>query len=240
MEYYDDETLKLLEQGIDPIHFPGLRTSITSQDSMAINLDPEPKVILSASGMCEAGRIRHHLKHNLWRPQSTILFVGYQSEGTLGRKLLNGATSVKLFGEEIQVNAKIEQMDGISGHADQAMLLKWLEAMTYKPKKVFVNHGGDAVTDDFAALIREKLLMDAEAPYNGSVFDLTTMQWLSLGFRTHLEKRKVSVRTNVVFQRLYQAGRRLLNVIEKNRGLANRELAKFADQVTALCDKWDR
>ena len=112
MEYYDDETLDLLSRGIDPIHFPGLRTSTTSQESMAINLDPEPKVILSASGMCEAGRIRHHLKHNLWRPQSTILFVGYQSEGTLGRKLLDGAKSVKLFGEEIQVNAKIEQMDG--------------------------------------------------------------------------------------------------------------------------------
>ena len=234
------ETLDLLAAGIDPIHFPGLRTSITSQDSMNINLDPEPKVILSASGMCEAGRIRHHLKHNLWRPQSTILFVGYQSEGTLGRKLLNGASSVKLFGEEIQVNAKIEQMDGISGHADQSMLLKWLSAMTYKPKKVFVNHGDDTVTDTFAALIREKLSMDAEAPYNGSAFDLEAMQWVSMGFRTKVEKRKVSVRTNAVFQRLYQAGRRLLNVIEKNRGLANRELAKFADQVTALCDKWDR
>ena len=240
MEYYDQETLDLLAAGIDPIHFPGLRTSITSQDSMNINLDPEPKVILSASGMCEAGRIRHHLKHNLWRPQSTILFVGYQSEGTLGRKLLNGASSVKLFGEEIQVNAKIEQMDGISGHADQSMLLKWLSAMTYKPKKVFVNHGDDTVTDTFAALIREKLSMDAEAPYNGSAFDLEAMQWVSMGFRTKVEKRKVSVRTNAVFQRLYQAGRRLLNVIEKNRGLANRELAKFADQVTALCDKWDR
>ena len=240
MEYYDQETLDLLAAGIDPIHFPGLRTSITSQDSMNINLDPEPKVILSASGMCEAGRIRHHLKHNLWRPQSTILFVGYQSEGTLGRKLLNGANSVKLFGEEIQVNAKIEQMDGISGHADQSMLLKWLSAMTYKPKKVFVNHGDDTVTDTFAALIREKLSMDAEAPYNGSAFDLEAMQWVSMGFRTKVEKRKVSVRTNAVFQRLYQAGRRLLNVIEKNRGLANRELAKFADQLRALIDKWDR
>lgn len=240
MEYYDQETLDLLAAGVDPIHFPGLRTSITSQDSMNINLDPEPKVILSASGMCEAGRIRHHLKHNLWRPQSTILFVGYQSEGTLGRKLLNGVSSVKLFGEEIQVNAKIEQMEGISGHADQSMLLKWLSAMTHKPKKVFVNHGGDTVTDSFAALIREKLSMDAEAPYNGSIFDLETMEWLAMGFRTKMEKRKVSVRTNAVFQRLYQAGRRLLNVIEKNRGLANRELGKFADQVTALCDKWDR
>ena len=240
MEYYDDETLDLLSRGIDPIHFPGLRTSTTSQESMAINMDPEPKVILSASGMCEAGRIRHHLKHNLWRPQSTILFVGYQSEGTLGRKLLDGAKSVKLFGEEIQVNAKIEQMDGISGHADQSMLLNWMAAMTHKPKKVFVNHGSDAVTDTFAALLREKLQLDAEAPYNGSCFDLTAMEWVSLGFRTHVEKRKVSVRTNAVFQRLYQAGRRLLNVIEKNRGLANRELAKFADQVTALCDKWDR
>lgn len=236
MDYYDDETLRLLAGGIDPLHFPGLRTSITSQDSVNINLDPAPKVILSASGMCEAGRIRHHLKHNLWRPESTILFVGYQSEGTLGRKLLDGAKSVKLFGEEIQVAARIARMEGISGHADQRMLCGWLAAMPEPPKKVFVNHGGDGVTDQFALLIREKLGWDAEAPYNGSCFDLAAMEWLSQGFRTKLKKKPAR---NPVFDRLYQAGQRLLRLIEQSRGLSNRELGKFADQVNELCKKWE-
>lgn len=236
MDYYDDETLRLLAGGIDPLHFPGLRTSITSQDSVNINLDPAPKVILSASGMCEAGRIRHHLKHNLWRPESTILFVGYQSEGTLGRKLLDGAKSVKLFGEEIQVAARIARMEGISGHADQRMLYGWLAAMPEAPKKVFVNHGGDGVTDQFALLIREKLGWDAEAPYNGSCFDLAAMEWLSQGFRTKLKKKPAR---NPVFDRLYQAGQRLLRLIEQSRGLSNRELGKFADQVNELCKKWE-
>lgn len=239
MEYYDAETLHLLEQGIDPLHFPDLRISVTSQDSVNINLDPTPKVILSASGMCEAGRIRHHLKHNLWRPQSTILFVGYQSEGTLGRRLLDGAKSVKLFGEEIQVCARIARMDGISGHADQGMLLDWLSAMPEAPQKVFVNHGGDGVTDQFAQLIRDRLGWDAEAPYNGGCYDLTASVWLSQGFRTQLAKKRRET-FSPVFERLYQAGQRLLRIIEQNRGLSNRELGKFADQLTALCSKWER
>lgn len=241
MEYYDEETLELLKNGTDPLSFPGLHTAVTAQDSMNINLDPVPKVILSASGMCEAGRIRHHLKHNLWRPQSTILFVGYQSPGTLGRKLLDGAKSVRLFGEGIQVNAQIAQMDGISGHADQAILLDWLGAMTRKPEKVFVNHGENETTDQFAQIIRTRLNLDAEAPYNGSIFDLDTMCALAPGFRTRLTRRKTyGVRVNPAFERLYQAGRRLMNVIEQNRGLTNRELRKFADQILLLCDKWEK
>ena len=241
MDYYDEDTLALLAQGVDPLCFPDLRTSVSVQDSMNINLDPTPKVILSASGMCEAGRIRHHLKHNLWRPDSTILFVGYQSQGTLGRKLLDGAGAVKLFGEEIQVRARIEQMEGISGHADQKILLDWLGAMAEKPVKVFVNHGENENTDQFAAIIRERLGLDAEAPYNGSVFDLDAMTWLAPGFRTRLERKKTyPVKVNAFFERLYQAGRRLLHVIEQNRGLANRELTRFAQQVEDLCDKWER
>ena len=127
--------------------FPGLHTAVTSEESMAINSDPTPKVILSASGMCEAGRIRHHLKHNLWRPECTILFVGYQAEGSLGRAILEGAPEVKLFGEIIRVNAHIEQMDGISGHADRDMLLDWLGNLETPPEKVYVNHGDDMVCE---------------------------------------------------------------------------------------------
>lgn len=115
---FDDTALALVQQGINPIGFPGLRMAITSDESKMINFNDKPKVILSASGMCEAGRIRHHLKHNLWRKDSTILFVGYQVPGTLGNMLLNGAKEVKLFGETIEVQAKIENLPGISGHAD--------------------------------------------------------------------------------------------------------------------------
>ena len=118
-DYYDEKTLELLKSGVNPIIFDDLNLSVSSDESKMINFDETPKIILSASGMCEAGRIRHHLKHNLWKSESTILFVGYQSEGTLGRKLLDGEETVKLFGEEITVRAQIAKMDGISGHADK-------------------------------------------------------------------------------------------------------------------------
>ena len=121
--------MALVNQGINPLLFQGLKTTITSDESRQINFDTKPKVILSASGMCEAGRIRHHLKHNLWRSDSTVLFVGYQVPGTLGYALLNGAKKVKLFGEEIEVRASIVNLPGISGHADKNQLTEWLGAI---------------------------------------------------------------------------------------------------------------
>ncbi|MDE7390015.1 MAG: MBL fold metallo-hydrolase, partial [Lachnospiraceae bacterium] len=166
-DYCDEDTLELLKNGIDPIKFPNLNLSVTSDDSIRINSDSTPKVILSASGMCEAGRIRHHLKHNLWREDSTVLFVGYQAEGTLGRILTDGAKTVKLFGEQISVNAAIETMDGISGHADMQMLLDWLGNLQNRPEMVFVNHGNDAVCDEFAETVVKHLTFPASAPYSG-------------------------------------------------------------------------
>ena len=130
---FDQETRELLAQGVHPILFPGLRVSVTSEESRQINSDREPKVILSASGMCEAGRIRHHLKHNLWRPESTILFVGYQAAGTLGRVLLEGAPQVKLFGETIEVQAELCQLTGMSGHADREGLCAGSKPLTQNP-----------------------------------------------------------------------------------------------------------
>lgn len=240
-DYYDSETLELLSKGIDPISFRDLKLAVTSEESRFINEDHAPKIILSASGMCEAGRIRHHLKHNLWREDSTVLFVGYQAEGTLGSKLIDGAPSVKLFGEEVAVRAHIEQMDGISGHADRDMLLGWLENITPKPERVFVNHGNDAVCDEFANEISEKIGCEAQAPYNGAEYDLLTGECIYEGNREHIKRHKPAVqRANAVFQRLLNAGKRLLLVIEHNRGGANKDLAKFADQINALSDKWDR
>ena len=131
---FDEETLAVLRQGINPIWFDGVTLSVSSDESKAVNFDARPKVILSASGMCEAGRIRHHLKHNLWRSESIILFVGYQAEGSLGRKLQNGAKSVRLFGEDIAVNAEIATLHGTSGHADRDGLLNWLGALRKSPK----------------------------------------------------------------------------------------------------------
>ena len=172
MDCYDDDAKALIESGVNPIGFPGLKTSITSEDSIALNTDTEPKIILSASGMCEAGRIKHHLKHNLWRPESTVLFVGYQANGTVGRQLLDGAKEVKLFGEPVSVQAEICNLPGISGHADKEGLLKWAGALKNKPRKVFVVHGEDTVCDTFAQLLRDELGYDTAAPYSGAVFDL--------------------------------------------------------------------
>ncbi len=240
-DYYDSETLELLAQGINPIVFPGLQLSVTSDQSKLINFDRQPKVILSASGMCEAGRIRHHLKHNLWRSDSTVLFVGYQSPGTVGRKLLDGAATVKLFGEEISVNAQIVSLAGISGHADRDMLTQWLRHMTQPPRRVFVNHGDDSVCDSFAEHIRNTLGHPATAPYSGDGFDLIQDQCIQQG--TVVKVTKLSDgrrRANTLFEKLVSAGKRLQQVIDQCRGLSNKELGRFIDQINALCDKYSR
>ena len=240
-EYYDDETVALIDSGINPIKFPGLKLSVTSDDSVRINIDKTPKIILSASGMCEAGRIRHHLKHNLWRKDSTVLFVGYQAEGTLGRAIINGATSVRLFGETIQVNAHIEKLEGISGHADEKILLSWLSGFKEKPKQIFVNHGNDTVCEEFASTITESLKIPAVAPYNGASYDLLTGICLNKGNRQRIEQKgKFNKRDAAVFARLFTAGKRLTSIIEKYRQAANKDIAAFADQITALCNKWDK
>lgn len=238
--YYDKQTLELLARGIDPINFPDLRLSVTSDESKLINFDKTPKVILSASGMCEAGRIRHHLKHNLWRTDSTILFVGYQSAGTLGRKLVDGAASVKLFGEEIAVHAEIREMDGISGHADRDMLLNWLGSMDQKPMQVFVNHGDDTVCDSFVNAVESRLGFPAVAPYSGDGYDLLTGECFQKGVVTRIQKGSGRKRANEVYERLIRAGKRLTRLIEAMKGASNKELAKLADQIDVLCEKFKR
>lgn len=240
-EYYDGETLALLAKGIDPITFPDLRLSVTSDQSKLINEDRSPKVILSASGMCEAGRIRHHLKHNLWRGDSTILFVGYQSEGTVGRKLLEGADTVRLFGEEITVKAHIASLAGISGHADRDMMVNWLGQMSQKPRQIFVNHGDDEVCDSFAAHITQALKTPAVAPFSGDEYDLLTGQCTAKAVVVKVTKVSDGRRrANTIFDKLVASGKRLLSVIDASRGLSNKELARFTDQINALCDKYSK
>lgn len=241
-ECFDEEAKDLVNRGINPIGFPGLKLSITSDDSKAINFDMNPKVIISASGMCEAGRIRHHLKHNLWRADSTVVFVGYQSRGTLGRALLEGATTVKLFGETIEVKADIVKISGVSGHADKKGLIDWvLGFQEKKPDQVFVVHGEDQVCDSFAACLNKEYGIPASAPYSGSVFDLIRGEYTYVAEPIRIQKKESARRRAMdVFGRLVAAGERLLAVIRKNEGLSNKEAAKFTNQINSLCDKWDR
>lgn len=240
-ECFDEDAMKLINEGINPLTFLGLRLATTGEASKQINFDTNPKVIISASGMCEAGRIRHHLKHNLWRKECTILFVGYQANGTTGRAILEGASEIKLFGEPIQVSAEIAQLAGASGHADKDGLIRWIEAFDKKPKKVFVVHGEDSVCDEFTQCLIKEHGFDAAAPYTGAVYDFTEERFIVEGNKEKKTRRTVAGKRNKgVFARLYAAGQRLLTVIKHNEGGANKDLAKFADQINALCDKWDR
>ena len=237
---FDEDAMELVKQGINPLIFKGLHTTTTSDESKAINFNMNPKVIISASGMCEAGRIRHHLKHNLWKHESTVCFVGYQSVGTLGRKLIEGEQCVKLFGETVEVNAKIEVLKGISGHADMNGLLLWLEGFKTPLKHVFVVHGEDEVTDEFAKTVTEKFGYPAFAPFSGGCVDLATGEIISEGIKKPKKsaEKPEQARKNAAFKRVVDAAKRLLEVVYKNEGLANKELAKFETQILNLADKW--
>ena len=243
-EYLDAEALELIDSGKNPIEVSGLRLAVSSEESKAINYDLEPKVIISASGMCEAGRIKHHLKHNLWRPECTILFVGYQSVGTLGRAIVDGADRVKIFGEEIEISAEITTLAGVSGHADINGLIKWISSFEFSPEKVFVCHGEDSVCDAYTRKLQDELGLDAFAPYPYAVVDLISGKLISEGNKKKIEKKATqegaSFKANSPYGRLYLAGQRLLQTIQHNEGGANKDLAKFADQIIALCEKWDR
>lgn len=238
--FYDDETLELLNKGINPIDFSNIRLSVSAEDSKRINLDEAPKVIISASGMCEAGRIRHHLKHNLWREESTVLFVGYQAEGTLGRKLVDGVESVSIFNEEIAVRARIASVVGISGHADRDMMLEWLSKMPNPPKRVFVNHGEDMVCDSFSQTVYNKLSIPSCAPYSGDEYDLVAEEFTARGAIVKVSKMSDGRRrANLAFDKLVSAGKRLMTIIGLAKSsMTNKEMAKFTDQIHNLCDKY--
>lgn len=238
---FDEDSMELIRQGINPITFPGLKLAITSDESRQINFDKKPKVIISASGMCEAGRIRHHLKHNLWRAECTILFVGYQAVGTLGRALLDGTKEIKLFGEPIEIRAEITQLGGASSHADKEGLIKWIDSFEPKPSQVYVVHGEDTVCDVFTKCLKDEYGLNAVAPYTGSTYDLTDGKCVKTGNTERKSRRTVTnKRSQSIFDRLVAAGKRLMTVITHNEGGSNKDLAKFTDQINALCDKWDR
>ena len=172
MELFDEETQEFIRRGDNPMEFPGLQFTRTADESKELNASDEPAIIISASGMCEVGRIKHHLKHHIWNPNSTILFVGYQAPGTLGHSIVNGAKKVKIFGEEIAVNARVEYIEGYSGHADQEWLLNFVYSFIKKPKHIFLVHGEPEAQDILKEKIEETVNIPVTIPEMGEVYEL--------------------------------------------------------------------
>ena len=238
--YLDEAAIELVKDGTHMFSFPGLHLTETTDESKQLNLDGTPKVIISASGMCDAGRIRHHLKHNLWRPECTVVFVGYQGEGTLGRTLLEGVKSVKLFGEEIAVHAQIVNFQGLSSHADRNHLLSWIQAIQApKPQHVFVVHGDREVAPFFAKTI-QGLGFTAHAPQYTEVYDLIADKVTEPGYLPERKARTTGgMRASAAYERLVAVGNMLMESIKRSRGRDNKSLARFADQLRQLLEKWE-
>ncbi len=197
MELFDEETQNEISKGDNPLEFPGLKFTMTADESKALNEDPTPSIIISASGMCDVGRIKHHLKHNLWNPKSTILFVGYQAPGTLGYNIVNGAKTVKIFGEEIAVNARVEYIEGYSGHADQEGLMNFIYSFIQKPKHIFLVHG----EEESQEVLKEKIETEAKLPVTianfGETYELSEEKEIELT-KTIERKIPVTMKTEII------------------------------------------
>jgi metallo-beta-lactamase family protein len=214
-ELYDQETQSLIQAGLDPLSPNFVRYSVTTEESRALNESPHSLVIISASGMCEAGRIRHHLKHNLWRPESAVVFVGFQPEETLGRRILNGEKTVSIFGEEIAVRAEIVELSGYSAHADHPALMNWLGSITQKPRQVFIVHGESDAAEFFKGRIEDDLGIKAVVPDFAS-------SWTLLA--------------DVRVEALWDAYRRLGDRLQEAMRAADPvKLAEMAHQLEAVC-----
>lgn len=231
---FDEEAMSFVSKGINPIIFSNLNIAVTSDESKAINFDDRPKIIISASGMCEAGRIKHHLKHSLWKKENIILFVGYQALNTLGRSLVEGAKTVKLFGEEINVAAQIAVLPGISGHADIDGLDRWIKSIE-SPSKVFVNHGESETAEQYKEHLRN-MGINAFAPYSGAYCDLATGEFVNV---QPVAAVKTGGSVSVGYQRLCASLDRLSAIVRASKGLTNKDLARLTDTINNLCAKWE-
>ena len=235
--YLDEQALELVKDGTHMFTFPNLNLVESSEESKMLNMDSTPKVIISASGMCDAGRIRHHLKHNLWRANSAVVFVGFQSPGTLGRRLLDGVESVKLFGEEIAVKAKVVNFQGLSSHADHDHLIEWIKAFDPKPAHVFVVHGDADVAPAFADELCS-LGFSAHAAKFTESYDLAAGVMLSEGYISERKRTMQASRADNLYGKLLAAGEALLELIRRFKGRSNKEIAAFTGQITALIDRF--
>ena len=235
---YNDEMKEYVLSGDHPLDFANLHYSRTSAESQAINIDTTPKVIISASGMCDAGRIRHHLKHNLWNPKSSVVFVGYQAEGTLGRLILDGATEIKLFGEAIAVNAQIHNLEGFSGHADRDGLFKWLSGFEKSPQRIFLVHGEDHSKQEFAAYVKDHLGWDCTVVEGVSEFDLGENTSRSAGISAEKEIAAAGGKKEIR-ERLKSALEDVSDVIDnaeaatKNK-LTDEQIVELKNRIAAL------
>ena len=196
MDLFDEKTKAEIAKGDNPLEFPGLHFTVSAEESKALNENTIPSIIISASGMCDVGRIKHHLKHNLWDRKNTILFVGYQAPGTLGYSLVNGAKKVKIFGEEIAVNARIEYIEGYSGHADQEWLMNFVYSFNVqKPKHIFLVHG----EEDAELTLKEKIENEAKIPVTipnyGETYDVKDVPELLATIKIHKPK---TIKTEII------------------------------------------
>jgi len=233
---FDADTLALIKEGYNPLDFKNLHFTKTASESKELNTSSESKVIISASGMCTAGRIKHHLKHNLWREESSIVFVGYQAEGTLGRRIKEGEKEVKIFGEKIKVNAQILSLEGFSGHADQNELLQWLSNFKKKPQKVFLVHGEEEAISNLSELIEKQLEIKTIAPKLGDNFELKgTGEVLSIE-----EIKQKTDKEQQVFEEESDRVRELMNWVfeqldQKNKKeLSEEKMAKLKNKIMQL------
>ena len=222
MDLFDDETKEEILKGDNPLEFPGLQFTMSAEESKALNESTTPSIIISASGMCDVGRIKHHLKHNLWNPKNTILFVGYQAPGTLGASIVNGAKKVKIFGEEIAVNAQIEYIEGYSGHADQEWLMNFVYSFRdQKPKHIFLVHG----EEESQKVLKEKIESEAgilvTIPDYGEIYEVEELPTKLGKVKTN---RKPSVRGEIL-ERLDKLQSQIDDMRESvKEDLANRDL----------------
>jgi metallo-beta-lactamase family protein len=171
-DYFDDEMWELIRANQSPMDFPGLQMVRTADASKAINSVQGPAIIMASSGMCNAGRIKHHLKNNIEKPQATILFVGHQGEGTLGRQIIDGAHEVRIHGQTFKVQARIAQLYGFSGHADRTQLFKWISHFQAAPRQIFLTHGEEAVALGFGRYIETELKWPVRVPQYNEAADL--------------------------------------------------------------------
>ena len=239
--YLDDDALALVQDGTHMFNFPGLHLTETVDESKLLNMDKTPKVIISASGMCDAGRIRHHLKYNLWRADSAVVFVGFQSPGTLGRNLLDGAESVRLFGEDIAVRAKIVNFQGLSSHADHDHLIDWIKHFDpARTTHVFVVHGDRDVAPVYADTVKS-MGFAAHAPQYTEEYDLIADKQLSPGYLPERRTRAYegAPKTTGAYQRLVQLGDMLVGLIRRSKGRDNKTLAAFAEAISKLISKFE-
>ena len=235
--YLDEQALELVKDGTHMFTFPNLNLVESSEESKMLNMDTTPKVIISASGMCDAGRIRHHLKHNLWRANSAVVFVGFQSPGTLGRRLLDGVEKVKLFGEEIAVKAKIVNFQGLSSHADHDHLIEWIKAFDPKPAHVFVVHGDEDVAPAFAEELCT-LGFRAHAAKFTECYDLAANEMLSEGYISERKRTAQKSRADNLYAKLVSAAESLLELAKHCKGRPNKDISAFTGQIISLIERF--